>query len=185
MTKHDNSDIREELESLAPNLARLPKTNRKSVPEGYFEDVEDQIVRQLNFLHLDQRKPSIPSGYMDSLEDRIVSLVQDEQKVIPLYKKPVVKYLAAASIVLVLAFIGINRWSDNNATTSLSPIASNSTEDAMYYLYLQDNIEDGDIELLIENGLVEESDLSVADIGVTELPDSFTDETMFNSEFDF
>lgn len=49
MTKHDNSDIREELESLAPNLARLPKTNRKSVPEGYFEDVEDQIVRQLNF----------------------------------------------------------------------------------------------------------------------------------------
>ena len=96
-----------------------------------------------------------------------------------------VKYLAAASIVLVLAFIGINRWSDNNATTSLSPIASNSTEDAMYYLYLQDNIEDGDIELLIENGLVEESDLSVADIGVTELPDSFTDETMFNSEFEF
>ena len=86
MTKHDNSDIREELESVAPNLARLPKTNRKSVPKGYFEDVEDQIVRQLNFLHLDQRKPSIPSGYMDSLEDRIVSLVQDEQKVIPLYK---------------------------------------------------------------------------------------------------
>jgi hypothetical protein len=39
--------------------------------------------------------------------------------------------------------------------------------------------------LLIENGLVEESDLSVADIGVTELPDSFTDETMFNSEFEF
>ena len=121
MTKHDNSDIREELESLAPNLARLPKTNRKSVPEGYFEDVEDQIVRQLNFLHLDQRKPSIPSGYMDSLEDRIVSLVQDEQKVIPLYKKPVVKYLAAASIVLVLAFIGINRWSDNNARGVAAP----------------------------------------------------------------
>jgi hypothetical protein len=67
----------------------------------------------------------------------------------------------------------------------MSAIASNSTDDAIYYLYLKDNIEDGDIELLIENGLVEESDLSVADIGVTELPDSFTDETMFNSEFEF
>jgi len=77
------------------------------VPENYFEDFEDRLHIKI----LEESLPkesgfSVPKGYMESLDGRILEMVKQdaEVKVVPLYKRKALVYIATAAACLALVF---------------------------------------------------------------------------------
>ncbi|MDB5280553.1 MAG: hypothetical protein JWR61_5508 [Ferruginibacter sp.] len=72
--KPDN-DILFELQSLSPLLARLPKANVLSVPDGYFDTLGDTILVCLNEqagTNSPIQQNDVPAGYFDNLSSSIL-----------------------------------------------------------------------------------------------------------------
>jgi len=92
-------------------------------PAGYFEDLTQRIETRIATSELPKASNTfdVPSGYFESLQDRINAKViaatepKKEAKIIPLWKKGMVKYASAACFLLVSAF-GIYVYQNNNNT---------------------------------------------------------------------
>lgn len=185
MTEKEKYNIRQELESLAPTLSKIKVPVRNDLPEGYFEEVEELIMRQINICTHPQEEWDVPEDYFTNLDSCIDRIIQKEfSGNIPskgkVHHSNFVRYLVAASLTLLLVFTGYQliHWSDS---TEQSYTAFEHIEDSEYIQYLEQNSEDIELNTLIESNLIEESDLMVVDVVLLNEEPSF----IFNSTLDF
>lgn len=157
----DANIIRQELESLAPNLAKVKRYQRIDIPDEYFDSAEEQIMSQIYIMTQEQVKVNVPSDYFETLDDNIMAGINSEKpKVVPLRSMCKYRYVAAAAIVFVLFFIGYKVSPLVESGSDRLPMMS-QIADSEYYQYLHQNIDEVDMNMLIEHNLVDESDLAI------------------------
>lgn len=73
----NSEDENMELEKEAPILASIGKKNNFEVPNGYFENLSEQILNQalLNDLAGNKNNFELPNGYFESLDQQIISSI--------------------------------------------------------------------------------------------------------------
>jgi hypothetical protein len=80
------SDISQELESLSPAVAAIPRRNVYTVPEGYFNDLSDNILtllqpeKRLSVEIKNSQNLTVPEGYFDGLADSIMNRIRQEKE---------------------------------------------------------------------------------------------------------
>lgn len=156
--------ITEELKEISPLIAELTKRMRIDVPEGYFEEVELQILSQLDIALVDvKHNPQIPEGYFETLENRIIAN-NHQDKIRKTYD---LKYFVnqkvskiAAALVFVLGAVFLLTY--NSQTDASEMVLDKGWDEMDLWEYLAHNTDDISLNILIENGLVDESDLAVA-----------------------
>jgi hypothetical protein len=112
--------------------------NSFEVPLGYFEDLSERIETRITISELPKATHNfdVPAGYFDNLQDRInakigVAEPKKEAKVVPLWKRGMVKYASAACFLLVSTF-GIYVY-QNNQNTDTQLHASDIASDQILY----------------------------------------------------
>jgi hypothetical protein len=183
-------EVYKELKDLAPILAELPKKSVAEVPEGYFQRVEQQIMSQIFISEsTDTPKLQVPDGYFERLESDVMQVIsQNDPKMSSKGKTvwlPTVKFLqyAAAAVVILFASVWVVFNINNNEVISEDTALELETSDA-YFEYLEDNIDEFDINILLEYDLIEESDIAL----ITYTEDAETDvdqDLIFESEINF
>lgn len=180
MSHNETYDVKQELESMSPMLASIPKAEKSnaSVPDGYFDWLQDEIMAQAVIHGYDKSQLAVPKGYFDGLEGRILAAANETTPSKTGRSRVVyLMWALAACSILVLAAVFVIR--DRTTTETWSGDAITQAE---YFDYLQENVEDADIEQLADYGLLEDSDLTIAE----PVGDSQTDEEeIFESEIDF
>ena len=171
------NEVSIELRDLAPNLARLPKNIIPVLPDGYFQKVEEQILSQILIAEIDDKSAvHVPDGYFEKLESDMENMVNKSNtdyssgiKMVSLSNVKLIRYAAAAVMILfasVWVVFNMNLTKDEMNNTAFE------SSDG-YFEYLEDNLDDYDINTLIDHGLVEESDITL----ITYTDETFTDET--------
>lgn len=76
----NSAEILHELNTISPAIAKIPKVNVYSVPEGYFIGLDEKIATTV-FLQKDKKTEfqKVPQGYFDSLSGKILSKIKEEQ----------------------------------------------------------------------------------------------------------
>ncbi len=82
------------------------------VPEGYFQDFEDRMMRETVSLDKEEKEQpnnpfSVPDNYFDSFGQRMMERLKEEPKetkVIPLHRKKILSYVAGIAAVLAVIF---------------------------------------------------------------------------------
>jgi len=188
MMNSDTYEVNKELKELAPILSELPKINGAEVPEGYFQRAEQQILSQIFISgRVDTSELQVPDGYFDRLESDVIDIVyqNDEKysakgKMIWLSKLKFLQY-AAAAVVILFASVWVV-FNMNNHDVISEDISMESSD--AYFEYLEDNIDEFDINILLEHDLIEESDIAL----ITYTEDAETDidqDLIFESEINF
>lgn len=96
---------------MKPNRKKYSQKSGFKIPEDYFRNFEEKIMRQLESeesVELPVRKSGFktPSGYFENIEDNILSRVEPgKPKVIRLLRKEYLFYAAAVAAIFVL-FLG-------------------------------------------------------------------------------
>lgn len=180
MKRSETYNVKEELEQLSPLLASLPKKSTMvyDVPAGYFEKAEKEILAQARIHSYEGSKPGLPDGYFAGMEDRFMASAENKKT----KRRSMVIFLfqaAAAVFVVVLTSIIVFRNSGASGTDLKEDVAQEE-----YFNYLQENIDEVDIETLAEYDLVDESDLAVSQ---DPLPVNSEQENgqLFDSEINF
>lgn len=77
----DLNEMNENWQQEAPTLAAVEKTNPFSVPENYFEEMQEQIRSRITIYQFDSEHEvfNIPVNYFDSLTEKIISANAIEQ----------------------------------------------------------------------------------------------------------
>lgn len=148
----------------APALAAMQKRNPFTVPNGYFDSVDEHVAsaifvsglnRKMNnggfevpndyFVNLSERIETnilletlsksestfaVPVNYFDTLQDKITSKITAEQpknvaKIIPLWRRNIVKYASAACFLLIASF-GAYFYQNSSSTI---PVMQTQTEE--------------------------------------------------------
>lgn len=183
MTATEKYNINQELKTIAPILSKIKKPIHHNVPDGYFDQLEDQIMSQINILNHDKTKLHVPEGYFETVEDQILNIVTDQRtKVIPIFKKPFFRIVIAASVVFMLAFISYQLF-QKDADTHQDTFVDLQADEIEYFQYLHQNVDDLDINMLIDNDLVDESDLFV--LSYNDISETDESASIFESAIDF
>jgi major membrane immunogen (membrane-anchored lipoprotein) len=81
------NEIKSELELLSPLLAKMDKTNPFSVPEGYFQQLSDNILEKTIYLpsfgNAPVSKPDVPEGYFENLATSILQKIKAKAEETP------------------------------------------------------------------------------------------------------
>ncbi|KXK37660.1 MAG: hypothetical protein UZ09_BCD002001759 [Bacteroidetes bacterium OLB9] len=156
-----NDHFQDELKEISPYLASLPKQDPKNVPDGYFEQIEDEIVHQLMLIrHTPESNRQLPDGYFDQVENQVIRKIKISKK--PRAWIKFIPYVAAASILFILMILVVSPADHaNQETVQLAQISEMDQLD-----YLSKNIDDVSLNTLIDYGLIEESDLMITDAEV-------------------
>lgn len=77
----DLNEMDEKWQEIAPTLAAMEKTNPFSVPDRYFNEMQQQLYSRLKVGQFDNEKPyfNVPDNYFDILESKITSVIQLEK----------------------------------------------------------------------------------------------------------
>lgn len=119
----DTSSSSEELEDIAPFLARLPKKMPFSVPEGYFsqttEGVTDWVKEESlpEVLNSGKQMPfSVPNGYFENLSGIITKKVNPAgAKIIPIRSSSKwVRFAVAATIAGIISVSSVLYFGNNS-----------------------------------------------------------------------
>ena len=72
----DLNEMNENWQERAPTLAAMEKTNPFSVPDGYFEEMQQQLHSRIRIRQFDNNENvfKIPDDYFETLEDKLVSI---------------------------------------------------------------------------------------------------------------
>jgi hypothetical protein len=156
MNDRNTLEILDELKSLAPTLATLPKKMPYDVPTHYFDMVENEILEQVSLLKYELNQP-VPYGYFEDMEDKLMPLMHESKDIKPKIQHvtSLRRWIYGAAAIFTLAITSILVFS-NQAKGDNIPL----DEDA-YLLYIQENIDDFEIDQMVENELVEESDVTL------------------------
>ncbi|RZK50482.1 MAG: hypothetical protein EOO99_02255 [Pedobacter sp.] len=117
-----------EWEMEAPTLASLPRITPYRVPDGYFENLNEQLITQVKIADLMQGNDlggfTQPAAYFENLEARILAQTtlaapKKSGRIFKLWQSDVAKYTAAACFVLVSALgLYINNQSNSGSTNN-------------------------------------------------------------------
>ena len=183
MDQKYTSEVKEELGKLAPILSGLPKVNPYNLPEGYLEDVEEKIMSQLNLISY-ETKPSVPDGYFEIVENDILKKsgqlhkASKKSNVISIFKYR----NQILSIAAVLTFVLTAWFVFTRIEKPETDLALTTGDTAEYLEYIHDNIGEYDINMLIEQGLIEEEDIVMDELNLDQIED---ETTWMDSEIDF
>ena len=139
-----NDDILQELESISPLIAKVPRINVFQVPEHYFENLSSHILLKINVLSTSK---SVPEGYFESLPDILIYRIRSEANVVSIKKQyPFLKYAIAAVIVGILGlnlFSFFNQQKDERAIllAEANQIIKTQSFDAVFESIPEDEIE--------------------------------------------
>ncbi|MGB4960505.1 MAG: hypothetical protein WBO36_13580 [Saprospiraceae bacterium] len=158
---HTN-DVYDELKGVAPILSTLSKENHLEVPNQYFEEVEEKILSQMRIYSPEHAV--LPDGYMDVVETKVLqklenstNIHQEKQESAKIFALKWWKSVAAAVILITTGSIVMNQLSVTNDKT----LAAEMIDQDIYIKYLELHPEDFDINMMIDQGLIEESDVSI------------------------
>lgn len=150
-------DILKELKELNSTLATLPKTMPYEIPVGYFDGLAQNIT-QLATADVTLTKDipfATPDGYFDNLPEQILQAAKADRETITTEPKPKsrsiwlnVRWAAAAMLILSIS-IGSYRIL-NPGTISIQEQLDEIPEAAIL-AYVQDNIDEFDIDYIITN----------------------------------
>ncbi|WP_452611004.1 hypothetical protein [Roseivirga echinicomitans] len=91
------------------------------VPKGYFDELKEKIIfntgieKEVSFdddLKLKENIFTTPENYFETLNSVILSKVKPEVKVIPMYQKSWFRSVAAAAVIILVAFFSIPKNTD-------------------------------------------------------------------------
>ena len=109
----------------------LGKENGFSIPENYFNDVEERLSCFLTEDSIIKKKPfTTPDSYFESLEDIIISKVSTEvntTKVISL-KQRIIKVIPIGVAASIMLFISLNYLNNFNTEVSFDNLAESDIE---------------------------------------------------------
>jgi len=127
--KNAKKEIEEELEKLAPSLSKLKKEEHFEVPKDYFQQLPDQIFKQLDLGKNHSAVEVAPRrSWLDDLTERLSFLFQ-----------PRVGIAFGAVLILLASIFLLNQ---NTAEVGVdSPNIASLTTDEMEQ-YLSDNIDE-------------------------------------------
>lgn len=159
-----DKNIQQELKELSPLLADIPKPEIKDVPAGYFDTIEDQLIGLTNISSVHDHKDTsgIPEGYFESLENKIIQRLQSQPVEVRSNQLKIIRKvmkIAAAFVFVLTSYLTIRQYNPYGFLSTPDEIALQD-DDAMWD-YLIDNSDDITLNMLIDNGLVEVSDLDV------------------------
>ena len=122
----------------APALAAMGKRNPFSVPDGYFENLTEQIQTRIALSEMPKAENifTVPENYFDKLQSRITDRIaasepKREAKVIPLWRRNIVKYASAACFLLMASF-GIYFYQNSTNTVQQVQSAETVNEQMLY-----------------------------------------------------
>jgi hypothetical protein len=77
----DLNEMNENWQEHAPTLAAMEKTNPFSVPDGYFEEMQQQLHSRIRISQLDDNETffKVPDNYFETLEDKLKSISKLEE----------------------------------------------------------------------------------------------------------
>lgn len=131
-------EIRKELEEIAPRLARLQRPEDVPPVEGrYFHNLQVDVLQAYRENQTNPNKQTKESGWWSFLS---------------LPKRPAMAIAFASVAMLVVAILWF--WP---TPLQEGAFAELKTEDI--YLYIEDNVEDFEVELLIQVGLTSQGSL--------------------------
>ncbi len=132
----ERNDIRKELEELSPFLAQLKDKNEGfEVPKNYFNSLTDSIMEQCQVEEVPEATPQAKKGWMNWLDSWLTHLFQP-------------RYVMAFASLLLVVFSFFFLLPTEDSSTEVAFSETISREDAM--VYVADNLEDFDLELLAE-----------------------------------
>jgi hypothetical protein len=158
-TPNDN-----ELEKLAPTLARLPKKERLEAPTGYFEGLPGALLDTLqagkSLYSIDKKETIVaPEGYFEGLSQSVLSKIKEDRndkKLYPIYAGRWRKLAVAASIALVGVFSYQLFFKKEQETLMASTPGKASIEQCTQYL--ADELPVYDLEDFMDEQNIEVSD---------------------------
>lgn len=175
MKDKDTYEVHSEIKSLSGFLADIPKINILYIPEGYMDEVEEQILSQIFLTQNDYADMNVPAGYFENLEStftypdaKIINQAVGKGKIFNLAISRRLKYKVAAMILFFTCCLFVL-----NIYLHKDIIADTAYEDPELYLeYLENNMDEFDIDFLADQGLIEESDISLVTYDEESLPAS-------------
>lgn len=134
-------------------------------PENYFEDFEDRLYTKILEDSLPKESGfAMPHGYLDSFDERILQKVNEDAtvKVIPLYKRKALVYIATVAACVALVFSIFTKTGGDEITLDIADIEEYFNEGGLDYnsYDVAQLLNDDDLENLpLENSLFSEENL--------------------------
>jgi hypothetical protein len=137
--------INEELRDLSPNLAKLKKEARYKDLDNYFMQMQQDIFAKLKE-EQDNFSREMPQDYFINLPDTVISTAKEKKlKIVSL--KPILKWSAAASVLLIVGISAL--FFLNNSEMNKNALTLESEEDLKFILDQYST--DEDFEFIKEN----------------------------------
>ena len=131
----NKKEIREELEKLAPSLSKLKKEEHFEVPENYFQQLPDDILKQIDFGKNQTFTKATPApNWLDVLVEKISFLFQ-----------PRVAIGFGVVVILLASTFLLNQSIIDSPTEGFAEISETEIED-----YLKANLDDFEEEALYD-----------------------------------
>ncbi len=179
-----NKDIHEELKEIAPVIASLSsKPPTPTVPEGYFEALEAQLVGLSRIASLPQnQEDDLPTAYFETLESNVMSKVApQEAKVVKMSWFKQNRWLVAACSILIVSATFFTIIKNEKPVIDTQTSMNITSDEAIEYIEAQS----GHIQMneLIDAGIIDST--MVEELSFYQSVPSDEDEMMFESELDF
>jgi len=109
------------------------------VPQNYFENLSERIQTniKLSALPKDKHSFSVPEHYFNDLKHKITNRIAAEQpiktvKIIPLWRRNILKYASAACFVLIASFGAYFYQNNASSVPAQTPSAELSSDQLLY-----------------------------------------------------
>ncbi|MDQ0637979.1 negative regulator of sigma E activity [Pedobacter sp. W3I1] len=120
-------------------LKQKTSDNNFEVPQNYFEDLTERIQTRIALSELPKAEQSftVPENYFDTLQSRIANRIaasepRKEAKVIPLWRRNIVKYASAACFLLIASF-GVYFYQNGSTTTVQQAQSAEAINEQLLY----------------------------------------------------
>ena len=122
-------------------LNRLNKQTPFTVPEGYFEELEEKVIQTVKEEENVEKAKipfEVPQGYFDGLADKVMAKV-DNNPAISIWHKPMT--VAASVAVLLMVSLGIYYIKLPSKTQQTADISFNDISTEELYAAIEDEVE--------------------------------------------
>jgi hypothetical protein len=110
-----NIQIKEELEELAPALAKLKNREEPSMQAAYFATMQDKVMATLN------SKNDAPAPiYFETMQNQVMKSVTEKRATKSIKFFPLIKWAVAASIALAMLWLPYNYFNQTKDNTYVS-----------------------------------------------------------------
>lgn len=154
------------------------KNSGFSIPEKYFEELEECVVSEISTLKLPTKKTpfNIPTDYFSKLEDEILTKITSEENTLPKKRKYVIllqerikTIIPYASVASILLFIGAYFFNNYGNKTTIDDITIDDLEN--WYGSGYENINNTEMIMILETSDFDNEEITSVNI---------TDETIEN-----